>query len=106
MPISYTQAALGAEIEVPTLEGPDRLTISRGTQSGEVFKLAGRGMPNPQGGRTGDLLVQTFIETPKKISAEQEEILRKLAELEQTEVLPERKNFLKRLTEYFATADK
>jgi molecular chaperone DnaJ len=106
MPISYTQAALGAEIEVPTLDGPDKLTISRGTQSGEVFKLAGRGMPNPQGGRTGDILVQTFIETPKKISAEQEEILRKLAELEQTEVLPERKNFLKRLTEYFATADK
>ncbi|MFT5299760.1 MAG: molecular chaperone DnaJ [Mariniblastus sp.] len=106
MPISYTQAALGAEIEVPTLEGPDKLTIARGTQSGEVFKLAGRGMPNPQGGRTGDLLVQTFIETPKKISPEQEEILRKLAELEHTEVLPERKNFLKRLTEYFATAEK
>ena len=105
MPISYTQAALGAEIEVPTLEGPDKLTIARGTQSGEVFKLAGRGMPNPQGGKTGDLLVQTFIETPKKISPEQEEILRNLAELEQTEVLPERKNFLQRLTEYFATAE-
>ena len=106
MPISYTQAALGAEIEVPTLDGPDKLTIDRGTQSGEVFKLAGRGMPNPQGGKTGDLLVQTFIETPKKISPEQDEILRKLAELEQTEVLPERKNFLQRLTEYFATSEK
>lgn len=105
MPISYTQAALGAEIEVPTLDGPDKLTITRGTQSGDVFKLLGRGMPNPQGGKTGDLLVQTYIETPKKISPEQEEILRKLAELEQTEVLPERKNFLKRLTEYFATAE-
>lgn len=106
MPISYTQAALGAEIQVPTLEGPDKLTIARGTQSGEVFKLAGRGMPNPQGGKTGDLLVQTFIETPKKISPEQEEILRNLAELEQAEVLPERKNFLQRLTEYFATTEK
>ena len=106
MPISYTQAALGAEIEVPTLEGPDKLTISRGTQSGEVFKLAGRGMPDPQGGKTGDLLVQTFIETPKKISSEQEEVLRRLAELEQAEVLPERKNFLQRLTEYFATTEK
>ena len=105
MPISYTQAALGAEIEVPTLEGPDKLTIPRGTQSGEVFKIVGRGMPSPQGRRTGDLLVQTFIETPKKISPEQEEILRSLAELEQIEVLPERKNFLQRLTEYFATAD-
>ena len=50
-------------------------------------------MPNPKGGLTGDLLVQTFIETPKKISNEQEELLRKLAELEHTEVLPERKEF-------------
>jgi len=106
MPISYTQAALGAEIEVPTLEGPDKLKIARGTQSGEVFKLQGRGMPNPQGGLTGDLLVQTFIETPKKISNEQEELLRKLAKLEEIEVLPERKNFLRRLTEYFATSEK
>ena len=90
---------------MPTLEGPDSLQIPRGTQSGEVFKLRGRGMPNPQGGQTGDLLVQTFIETPKKISSEQEELLRQLAELEQTEVLPQRKNFLRRLTEYFATAE-
>ena len=62
-------------------------------------------MPNPQGGRTGDLLVQTYIETPKKLSNEQEELLRKLAELEETEVLPERKNFLQRLTDYFGTAE-
>ena len=104
MPISYTQAALGAEIEVPTLDGPDKLKIPRGTQSGEVFKLRGRGMPNPQGGRTGDLLVQTFIETPKKMSAEQEKLLRELAELEHTEVMPERKNFLQRLQDYFQTS--
>jgi molecular chaperone DnaJ len=103
LPISYTQAALGATIEVPTLDGPDELTIKRGTQSGDVFKLAGCGMPNPRGGPKGDLLVQTFIETPKKISTEQEDLLRKLAELEKVEVLPERKNFLQRLTEYFAT---
>ena len=106
MPITYTQAALGAEIEVPTLDGPDKLVIARGTQSGEVFKLSGRGMPNPRGGGKGDLLVQTFIETPKKISAEQEELLRNLAELENADVLPERKNFLRRLTEYFAAAEK
>ena len=106
MPIAYTQAALGATIEVPTLEGPDKLSIPRGTQSGEVFKLVGRGMPHPQGGPKGDLLVQTFIETPKRVSLEQEELLRKLAELENADVLPARKNFLKRLTEYFAAAEK
>lgn len=105
MPITYTQAALGAEIEVPTLEGRDKLKIHRGTQSGEVFKLRGRGMPHPQGGSTGDLLVQTYIETPKKISAEQEELLRQLAELEHADVLPERKNFLQRLADYFAASD-
>jgi molecular chaperone DnaJ len=105
MPISYTQAALGADIEVPTLDGPDKLKIAPGTQSGEVFKLRGKGMPHPQGGQHGDLLVQTFIETPKKVSPEQEELLRKLAELEHTEVLPARKHFLKRITEYFATAE-
>ena len=105
LPISYTQAALGATIEVPTLSGRDKLEIKRGTQSGDVFKLTGRGMPNPQGGLTGDLLIQTYIETPKKISKEQEGLLRQLAELEQTEVLPERKNFLQRLTDYFATEE-
>ncbi len=106
LPISYTQAALGAEIEVPTLQGPEKLKIGRGTQSGEVFKLAGRGMPDPQGGsRKGDLLVQTFIETPKKLSAEQEKILRELAELENREVLPQRKKFLDRLKDYFTPTE-
>jgi len=105
LPISYTQAALGSTIEVPTLNGRDELEIKRGTQSGDVFKLSGRGMPNPRGGMKGDMLIQTYIETPKTISKEQEALLRNLAELEQTEVMPERKNFLQRLTEYFATED-
>jgi molecular chaperone DnaJ len=101
LPISYTQAALGSEIEVPTLSGPDRLKVPRGTQSGDVFKLAGRGVPEPQGGRVGDLVVQTFIETPKKLSAEQEKLLRQLAELEKVDVMPQRKNFLDRIRDYF-----
>ena len=105
MPISYTQAALGAEIEVPTLDGPDSITIARGTQSGDVLKLSGCGMPDPRGGRKGDLLVQTYIETPKKLAKEQEELLRKLAELEKTNVLPEQKNFLQRITDYFAATE-
>ncbi len=105
MPITYTQAALGSEIVVPTLRDRETLKIPRGTQSGAVFKIAGEGMPHPQGGRTGDLLVQTFIETPKKLSSEQEELLRKLAELEHSQVLPERKNFMERIKEYFATAE-
>ena len=105
MPISFTQAALGAEIEVPTLTGPEQIEVKRGTQSGDVFKLAGKGMPSPRGGRKGDLLIQTYIETPKKLDAEQEKLLRQLAELEKTNVLPEQKNFLQRISDYFATSE-
>ena len=105
LPITYSQAALGSKIEVPTLDGPDEMKVPSGTQSGDVFKIAGRGMPDPQSGRRGDLLVQTFIETPKKLSQRQEELLRELAELEQTHVSPQRKSFLEKLKNYFAVSD-
>lgn len=100
LPISYTQAVLGADISVPTLAGKDTLGIKAGTQSGEVFTIRGRGMPDPQGGAQGDLLVQTFIETPKKVTANQEKLLRELAELEHVEVSPQRKSFLDKLKAY------
>jgi molecular chaperone DnaJ len=105
MPISYTQAALGASIEVPTLEGPFELTVPPGTQSGEVFRIRGRGVADPRGGAAGDLHVQTFIEVPKKLGTRQEELLRELAELEQADVSPHRKSFLERLREYFTPAE-
>lgn len=101
-PITYSQAALGADIELPTLVGRRTLTIPPGSQSGEVFKMRGLGMPNPQGGRPGDLLVQTFIETPKKLSPRQEKILRELADCEQTDVSPQRKSFFDKIKEYFS----
>ncbi len=102
VPISYPQAVLGAEIEVPTLEGPERVRIEPGTQSGSVIVLRGRGMPDPRGGRRGDLIVRVFIEVPKKVTAREEELLRELAALEQRDVLPQRKSFLERLKDYFA----
>ena len=102
LPISYSQAALGAAIDVPTLAGPDQLTIPPGTQSGEVFRLARRGMPDPHGGSRGDLLVQTFIEVPKKLDARQQELLRQLAELEHVEMPPQRSGFLEKIRDYFA----
>lgn len=105
LPITYTQAVLGARIEVPSLDGPKSLDIPRGTQSGEVFHLHGLGIRDPQSGRTGDLVVQVVIETPKKISPEQERLLRELAELEKTEVHPERKNFLERIRDYFTVSN-
>ncbi len=101
LPITYSQAALGALIEVPTLGGPHELRIPAGTQSGDVFRVRGRGLVDPRGGPAGDLHVQTYIEVPKKMTAKQEKLLRDLAELEKTEVSPHRKSFLERIKEYF-----
>ena len=101
LPISYSQAALGSEIEVPTLNGPETLTVSKGTQNGDVFTIKGQGVVNPQTGRTGDLLVQVFIEVPKKLSSEQERLLRELADIEHESVLPHRRSFLDKIRNFF-----
>jgi molecular chaperone DnaJ len=101
LPISYSQAALGATIEVPTLAGRKDLEVPRGTQSGDLFRVRGAGMPDPHGGLTGDLVVQTYIEVPKKLASRQEELLRELAELERTDVTPHRKSFLEKIRDYF-----
>lgn len=104
LPITYSQAALGAKLEVLTLTGHDELEIPRGAQSGEVFRLHGRGIPNPRSGKLGDLLVHTYIEVPKKLTPKQEELLRELADVEDKNVSPHRKSFLEKLTSYFTGA--
>lgn len=101
VPVSYSQAALGATIEVPTLDGRHELKVPAGTQTGEVFKLRGRGMPSPRGREVGDLLVQVNIEVPKNLSERQEELLRELAEHEHANVSPHRKSFFEKVREYF-----
>jgi molecular chaperone DnaJ len=103
VPISYSQAALGARLELPTLDGPEQLEIPQGTQHGEIFRLRQRGLADPRGGSVGDLLVQVYLEVPKRISTKQETLLRELAELERSEVMPHRKTFLEKLRDYFAT---
>jgi molecular chaperone DnaJ len=105
MPITYSQAALGAKIDVPTLQGKHELVLPPGSQSGEVFRIRGRGLADPRGGPTGDLHVQTYIEVPKRLTESQERLLRELAEVERTEVSPHRKTFLERLKEYFAPTE-
>lgn len=103
VPITYSQAVLGATIQVPTLEGHEELTIPPGTASGEVFRLRGRGMPDPRYRGRGDLLVEVVIEVPKRISAEHERLLRELAKIEQAELLPRRKSFLEMLKNLFTS---
>jgi molecular chaperone DnaJ len=100
-PISYSQAALGAEVEVPTLDGPWKLRIDPGTQSGDVYRLRGKGVVEPGGTRAGDIVVQMVIEVPKKLSEEQERLLRKLAELDHESVLPAHKSFFDKLKTFF-----
>lgn len=101
VPINYPQAALGAAIEVPTLDGRESLTVPAGTQSGETFRLKGRGMPDPRYRGRGDLLVQVHIEVPHSLIPEHEAALRQLAEIENAQVSPTRKSFFEKLKEWF-----
>jgi molecular chaperone DnaJ len=101
VPISFPQAALGAEIEVPTLDGPDHLAVPSGTQSGDILRIKGRGMPDISGRGRGDELVEVVVETPRHLSPRQEELLRELAEIEFESVSPRRKSFFEKLRDYF-----
>jgi len=104
VPLTYTQATLGAEIEVPTLDGPEDFAIPPGTQPGQVFRLRGKGLEDPRRAGVGDLLVQVSVEVPTKLTDEQEDLLRQLAELEHTNVTPHRKSFFDRVKEYFTAS--
>lgn len=102
VPITYPQAALGCELEVPTLKGKADLKVPAGTQSGNVFRMRGLGMPDPRMRGVGDLLVQVNIEVPQKLDEEQAKLLRQLAEVEHKNVAPERKGFFESVKEYIA----
>ena len=104
-PITYTQAALGTTIEIPLLGGRDELDIPAGTQPGHVFRLRGKGMPDPHGRRTGDLHVEVELVVPKKLGEEHEELLRNLAELEKSEVHPHQKSWLDKLKDFLTGED-
>jgi molecular chaperone DnaJ len=100
LPISFTQAALGSQVEVPTLTGTSPLRIPPGTQHGAIFQLSGKGLPNLRNGRVGDEIVQALVEIPKKLTKPQEELLRKFAATEDKTVLPESRGFFDRVKEY------
>ena len=97
VPISYPQAALGAEIEIPTLDGREKATIPAGTQNNDIITLRGRGMPLPRRSIAGDLHIQVYIEVPRKLKSEHRKLLQQLADLEGDHVLPERKHFFGKL---------
>jgi molecular chaperone DnaJ len=105
VPVSYAQAALGAEIEVPTLDGPEKLRLPAGTQPGEQLHLRNKGMPDVRGGRRGDLVVQVMVEVPKSLTARQEKLLRELAEEEHANVSPRQRGFFDMLKGLFTGDD-
>ena len=80
MPISIIQAALGAEVEVPTLDGKVKYTVPEGTQTGAMFRLRGKGIPSLRGGGRGDQFVTVTVRTPTNLSGEQKELLKKFGE--------------------------
>jgi molecular chaperone DnaJ len=101
MPISFAQAALGAELKVPTIDGEEvSVTIPRGSQHGDTLTVRGRGMPSLRSGDRGEMILVLLIEVPKKLTAEQEELLRKYAETEHRQVLPHRSGFWDRIKDY------
>ncbi|MCD8001500.1 MAG: molecular chaperone DnaJ [Oscillospiraceae bacterium] len=80
MPITFSQAALGAEMEVPTLDGKVKYTIPEGTQTGTTFRLKGKGIQRLNSSSRGDQYITVVVETPKNMSREQKELLRRFAE--------------------------
>jgi len=93
VPVSIAQAALGTEIEVPTLDGSFKVKVPAGTQSGQMFRLRGRGVADLNGYGTGDELVRIVVETPKKLTARQRELLEEFATLAGEDVHPMSKSF-------------
>lgn len=100
MPITFTQAALGAMVKVPTLTGTAELKIPRGTQHGQLFRLNGQGLPDLRSGRRADELVQVQVEIPKKLNKTQEDLLRDFAKTEDKAVLPKSTGFFDKMKDY------
>ena len=105
VPITFAQAALGTELDIPILTGKHHITVGAGTQPGEIVRLRGQGMPDPHGGSRGDLHVQFHVEVPKKLSKKQEELLRQLAELDDKQVSAHRKSFFDSVKEFFGASE-
>jgi molecular chaperone DnaJ len=104
VPITFSQAALGATVDVPTLDGAKPLQIARGIQPGDVIRVRGLGMPEVRGRGIGDLHVHVHVEVPKTLSPKAESLLRELAAEEHAAVSPKRSSFFSRLAEYFQAA--
>ena len=101
LPISMTQAALGADIDVPTLKKPVKYRIQEGTQNDAEFRLKGYGLPSLRGGGTGDLLVHVRVEVPRKLTEKQKELLRQLEDSLTGREYESKKSFADKIKDMF-----
>jgi len=101
VPISFATAALGGEVNVPTLEGQAQLKVPAGTQSHTPFKVRGKGMPSLNQNNRGDLIVRVFVEVPTKLNGEQRRKLQELADLMGEENSPLHKGFFDKAKDFF-----
>ncbi len=104
VPISFTQASLGAMIDVPTLDGTRKLKVPPGTQYGSIFRIKNQGLPDIRTRRRGDQLVNVAIETPAKLTAKQQELLKEFAKTENNNVFPKSRGFFQKLKGYFGSS--
>ena len=95
-PITFTQAVLGGELEIPTIDGKVKYDIPEGTQTGTTFRLRGKGIPNVNGRGRGDQYVTVHIETPRSLTREQKEALRKFSDTLKEQNYKERKSFFEK----------
>lgn len=102
MPITFVQAALGDEVEVPTLDGKVKYKIPEGTQSGTTFRLKNKGIKYVRGNMRGDQLIRVIVEVPKSLSDEQKGILRNFAKVSGKEVNEQSTNFLEKIKKFFS----
>ena len=101
VPISFSTAALGGEIEVPTLEGTVKLKIPSGSQNGKRFKLKGKGITDIGGRGRGDQYVTVLIEVPTKLTGEQKDLLEKFSKMNADGAYPKASTFLQKMRDWF-----
>jgi len=101
VPISFPLAALGGEVPVPTLEGKANVKIPAGTQSGQIFKLRGKGVVNVEGRGRGDLLARVIVEVPTRLNSEQRRKLEEFSALVGEDNTPLHKRFFDRAKDFF-----
>ena len=105
MPISFTQAALGGEIDIPTLDGSAKIKVPPETQTGQVFRLRGKGIKGVRSSYPGDLLCEVVVETPVRLTERQRELLRELEDINTKDANrhnPRAKSFMDKVREFFA----